>query len=79
MKQLFTPLLAHLSHQLGSQCELTVNLYSGVRPSSSTIFKALQNRFASKHLRRSLHGRGERKFVEWSRSHDQDGCHAHIW
>ena len=22
---------------------------------------------------------GERNFVEWFWSHDQDGCHKHIW
>ena len=71
----------------GSQGELIVYPYSGVRcrplSSSSTMFKhlLLWNRFAnqSQILCGASLGRGNESLYKWSRSHDQDGRHAHIW
>ena len=73
----------------GSQGELIVYPYSGVRvasllsSSSSTMFKhlLLRNRFAnqSQILCGASLGRGNESLYKWSRSHDQDGRHAHIW
>ena len=73
----------------GSQGELIVYPYSGVRvssllsSSSSTMFKhlLLRNRFAnqSQILCGASLGRGNESLYKWSRSHDQDGHHAHIW
>ena len=70
----------------GSQGELIVYPYSGVRvssllsSSSSTMFKhlLLWNRFAnqSQILCGASWGRGNESLYKWSRSHDQDGRHA---
>ena len=45
------------------------------------IFKQLSSKPRSRpNLLWSPLGKRERKFcVKWSCSHDQDGCHAHIW
>ena len=68
---------------LGSQGELIVYPCSGVRPSSVHNFKhlLLRNRLAnqSQILCGASLGRGNESLYKWSRSHDQDGCHAHIW
>ena len=77
---------------LGSQGELIVYPWSGVRrpsvvrPSvrpSSTMLKhlLLGNRLAdqSQILCEASLGRGNQSLYKWSRSHDQDGRHAHIW
>ena len=66
---------------LGSQGELIV--YQWILRPSSTIFKdlLLRNRLAnqSKILCGASLGRGNESLYKWSRSHDQDGHHAHIW
>ena len=75
---------------LGSQGELIVYPWSGVRPSSvvrrpSVVnnFKhlLLQNRLAnqSQILCGACLGRGNESLFPASGSHDQDGRHAHIW
>ena len=72
---------------LGSQGELIVYPWSGVRrPSvrpSSTMLKhhLLRNRLAdqSQILCGASLGRGNQSLYKWSRSHDQDGRHGHIW
>ena len=67
----------------GSQGELIVYPCSGVRPSSVHNFKhlLLWNRLAnqSQILCGASLGRGNESLYKWSRSHDQDGRHAHIW
>ena len=73
---------------LGSQGELIV-YPSSRRPSgvrwrpSSTLFKdlLLRNRLAnqSQILFGASLGRGNESLYKWSRSHDQDDRHAHIW
>ena len=71
---------------LGSQGELIVYQWirrpSSVRP-SSTMLKhlLLGNRLAdqSQILCGASLGRGNESLYKWSRSHDQDGRHAHIW
>ena len=71
---------------LGSQGELIVYASSrrpsSVRP-SSTMLKhlLLRNRWAdqSQILCGASLGRGNESLYKWSRSHDQDGRHAHIW
>ena len=72
---------------LGSQGELIVYPWSGVRrPSvrpSSTMLKhlLLGNHLAnqSRILCGASLGSGNESLYKWSRSHDQDGRHAHIW
>ena len=80
-------LLAHLSRRLIG--ELIVYPWSGVRrPSvirrpSSTMLKhlLLRNRLAdqSQILCGASLDRGNEILFAASGSHDQDGCHAHIW
>ena len=70
----------------GSQGELIVYPYPGVgcrRRRHQTMFKHLflWNRFAnqSQILCGASLGRGNESLYKWSRSHDQDGHHSHIW
>ena len=71
----------------GSQGELIVYPCSGVRCRcrrlSSTMFKHLlrRNRLAnqSQIVYGASLGRGNESLYKWSRSHDQDSRHAHIW
>ena len=80
-------LLAHLSRRLIG--ELIGYSWSGVRPSSTVVRRPftmlknllLQNRLAnqSQILCGASLGRGNDILFTASGSHDQDGCHAHIW
>ena len=72
--------LAHLSRRLIG--ELIGYSCSGIRPSSFTMLKhLLRHRFAnqSQILCGASLGRGNDILFAASRSHDQDGHHAHIW
>ena len=68
---------------LGSQGELIVYSSSRRRPSSFTMLKdlLLRNRWAdqSQFFCGASLGRGNDILFAASWSHDQDGCHAHIW
>ena len=84
-------LLAHLSQRLIG--ELIVYPWSGVRRTSSSVVRPsvrpstmlkhllLRNRLAnqSQILCGASLGRGNNILFAASRSHDQDGRHAHIW
>ena len=65
---------------LGSQDELIVYPSSRrpyvVRPPFSKIFFS---ETAWPNSMWSPLGKGNKSFYKWSRSHDQDGRHAHIW
>ena len=73
--------LAHLSRRLIG--ELIVYPWSGIRRPSSTMLKhlLLRNRWAdqSQILCGASLGRGNDILFAASGSHDQDGCHTHIW
>ena len=75
--------LAHLSRRLIG--ELIGYSWSGVRPASLSFTKLkdlpLQNHLAnqSQILCGASLGRGNKSLFATSGSHDQDGCHAHIW
>ena len=75
-------LLAHLSQRLIG--ELIGYSWSGVRPLSS-VHNAQRSSspkplgHQSKILCGASLGRGNESLFAASGSHDQDGCHAHIW
>ena len=77
--------LAHLSRRLIGELigySWSVVRPSSVRPSSFTILKnLLRNRFAnqSQILCGASLGRGNDILFAASGSHDQDGCHTHLW
>ena len=78
-------LLAHLSRRLTGELigYPWIRLPSSSVRSSVHIFKhlLLRNRLAnqSQILCGASLGRGNESLYKWSRSHDQDGRHAHIW
>ena len=80
------PFLAHLSRRLTDELigyPWIRRPLSSVRRPSVHIFKhlLLQNRLAnqSQILCGASLGRGNESLYNWSRSHDQDGRHAHIY
>ena len=49
------------------------------RPSSSTVFKHLLLRNHWTNESQISYGWGSESLFKWTRSHDQDGCPAHMW
>ena len=78
-------LLAHLSQELIGELMDTHGPASGRRPSVVVVnnFKHLLLQYGlpdqSQILCGASLGRGTKSLLAASGSHDQDGCHAHIW
>ena len=78
--EIWMPFLAHLSRRLTGE----LIGYPWIRRPSSSVVRQrllLQNRLVNQTqiLCGASLERGNESLYKWSRSHDQDGRHAHIW